>query len=388
MKFFSLINLKSFLLAIVPILGIYEIAPSVSLDFLFLAILLLLSFNKFEINKDIATYFFIVLLISLISYGLSPYQIPKLFINNTFQIVAFAILICFYTSTKINSLFIKTLQLFGIISTAVIVYQTISFWIFNTPVTFFIPINDEIIKLSETVSINYGRPNSIFKEPSHYSIYILPIFYYSLFTRRYYLAFFYLLGLFLSTSTTGFAAGIIIFFYYLFINKKTKKIILYVLPLVLLPLIFLKDSILVLLDKNLSKLDSNSMTENIRLFGTLPFFEKMDSFSIIFGLGHNQLGDFMTARGLEAYNYSNSYLMSIFSFGIIGLIAFVWLLTKLHKVNNNKAYFFILMLVLASDQILFNRNLFYLVTCVYFLQEDVASNTSLKNHKRIFNQNF
>jgi hypothetical protein len=382
MRYLTLINIRSVLLALVPILGIYEIVPSVSLDFLFLSILLLLSFlrfNKLSLNRQIALYFFIVLLISLISYGFSPYQIQKLFINNTLQIVAFAILICYYTSVKVNSLFIKTLQLFGIISTIIVICQTIYFWVFNEPLTFFIPLNEDMIKLSETVSINLGRPNSIFREPAHYSIYILPVLFYSLTNKRFLLAAFFLVGLLLSTSTTGFAAGIIIFLYYMFINRKIKKTVLFVLPLVLLPLLFLKDFITVLLDANLTKLDSNSMGDNIRLFGTLPFFAKMDSFSVIFGLGHNQLGDFMIARGLLAYNYSNSFLMSIFSFGIIGLIALVWLLTKLYKINHNKAYFVILILILLSDQILFNRNFFYLVICIYFLKEDIVLNVKLKN---------
>lgn len=390
MRFLTLINIRSILLALIPILGIYEIFPSIGLDMLFLSILFFFSFfcsQKISIKGNMALYFFILLLTSLISYGFSVHQSTSLFTNNSIQVLVFAILICYYTSVKINSLFIKTLQLFGIICTIIVIWQTISFWVFNTPLTFFIPLNEDMIKLSETVSINLGRPNSIFREPAHYSIYILPILFYSLNNKRFILAAFYLLGLLLSTSTTGFAAGIIIFLYYMFINGKIKKLVLMVLPLALLPLIFLQDFILLIVDSNLEKLDSDSLGDNIRLFGTSFVLEKMDTFSLFFGVGHNQLVGFMAGQSVEIYNYANSFLMSIFSFGIIGLIAFFWLLIELYKVNNNKGYLILFILILLSDQILFNRNFFYVVICIYFLQNNIAINANKKEEK-IFNQFF
>jgi len=83
----------------------------------------------------------------------------------------------------------------------------------------------------------------------------------------------------------------------------------------------------------------------------------------------------------DAYNYANSFLMSIFSFGILGLIALIVFCYYLYKINNNKGYFLIFILILLSDQILFNRNFFYLVICIFFMKitEDKVQHPVLNN---------
>jgi hypothetical protein len=67
-------------------------------------------------------------------------------------------------------------------------------------------------------------------------------------------------------------------------------------------------------------------------------------------------------------NYSNSYLMIFFSFGLIGFFSLIIYVVDLYKLNINKGYFIVFLLVLLSDQILFNRNFFYLVSCIYFIR--------------------
>jgi len=379
-------RIKYLLLAAVPVLGIYRFYHTLTYDLLLLSLFLVVNIlytQKLTFNKGMSVYFIFLLLISLISYSTSSSQNYKIFINNFLYIICFAILLSYCVSLKSNELFVKFILLVGAFSTFFLFYQTISYWFFNVPVTLFLPLKMEIPLTPDWPSITYGRPNSIFSEPSHYAIYVLPLLYHSLLNNKYLLIAIFTAGLFLSTSVTGIAVGLVIIVYHSVIKEKNFKILFIIAALGLISLFFLQDLFSVLLNFILPKInETGAVTTNVRLFSMLSVFPRMDIPSLIFGLGHNQLQLFMFRNGMpDAYNYANSFLMSIFSFGILGLIALIVFCYYLYKINNNKGYFLIFILILLSDQILFNRNFFYLVICIFFMKitEDKVQHPVLNN---------
>lgn len=378
-QLFSLINLRSFFLALVPLFGIYLILPGLTLDVLVLFILLLVEIlfkRDIVINYKILLLFLVLFFCNVISYLFSSTSTQSFFINNSIQLTSFAVLLCYYMQQPVNSVFIKTLHYVGVFASLFVCLQFVAFWGFGQSITLFLPLNTSVEDLDLLVSIGYGRPNSIFLEPAHYSIFILPLFFYSLINKKHLLSSIYFLGLLLSTSTTGFAISIIILLYH-FVFQKRNIILLLIVGVLVVPLLFFEDFFSLIFESNLDKLGADSIGENDRLLGTFPLILKMDSFSWIFGLGYNQMSDFFRNQGVFVDNYSNSYLMSFFSFGFIGILTLISYLVSLVKIKSPKGYFLIFILILASDQILFNRNFFYLVSCIYFLNNVTTDDMSI-----------
>lgn len=388
MQLFSLINLRSFFLALVPVLGIYLILPGLTLDVLLLFLLFLVELlfkRNIVINYKLFLLFFVLFFCNVISYFFASISSRSIFINNSIQMLSFAVLLCYNIQQPVNSVFKKTLHIVGVFASIFVVFQFISFWVFNQSVTLFLPLNTSVEDLDLLVSIGYGRPNSIFLEPAHYAIFILPLFFNTLVEKKYLLCFIYILGILLSTSTTGFAISILILLYYFVFQKRNLKLFI-VLGILAIPLLFFTDFFSLLFDSNLDKLGADSVGENERLLGTWPLIFGMDLFSWFFGLGYNQMSDFFRNQGIFVGNYSNSFLMSFFSFGIIGFLSLVFYLLTLIRINSNKGYLIVFLLILFSDQILFNRNFFYLVCCVYFLTYTANEETPLVDDELVLKE--
>lgn len=370
-------NIQAVLLSLLPILGLYYIIPGISIGFLLLLLALLLELKVKRFNKKIVLYFASIMCLSIISYAFSIYQVKTLFVNNSIQVIMIAILLSYYTTTRSSMIYIKSLLIFAIISTIVIFIQTFSYHILNTPIPFYLPIGDLMIERIEFSSIFWGRPGSFFLEPAHYCIYILPVFYYTLVNNKTTISIVLLLGILFSTSTTGFAIAILLILYHQMIIKRNVKYTAMLLILSLFLMLFLYEYITPIVARNLEKLDSDAINENIRIFGMIPLLSKMDNFQLIFGIGHNQLAHYFSLKNIETYNYANSFIMSVFSFGILSLFSIWYLLQTLYKENNDKGYFIILIFVLFSDQILFNQNFFFLVVTIYLLKHEHMKNNKL-----------
>lgn len=380
MKMISLINLRSFFLAFVPVLGIYVVLPGLTLDVLILIILLILEIilrrKDVGINLKVVLLFTVLVCCNLLAYLFSSTSVKSIFINNLLQMISFAVLLSYYIQQPINSVFKKTLEYLGVLASVFVFVQFIGYWVLGESITLFLPLNTSVEDLDLLVSIGYGRPNSFFLEPAHFAIFILPIFFYSLVEKKYLLSFIYILGILFSTSTTGFAILILILIYHFVFQRRNFKLLI-VIGMLSIPLLFFSEYYDILFESNLDKLGTESLGENDRLLGSIPLVNRMDFLSWIFGLGYNQMADFFKTLGVFVKNYSNSFLMSFFSFGIVGLLSLILYLIGLIKINLNKGYLIIFILILASDQILFNRNFFYLVCCIYFLQSATEDQKSL-----------
>ncbi|WP_396168127.1 O-antigen ligase family protein [Flavobacterium sp.] len=370
MQQFSSINLRSFFLALVPVFGIYLVLPGFTLDIIILLILFisdLLFKRKIVFNYKIILLFSVLFFCNFFSFIFSRTSIQSIFINNSIQMIFFAVLLCYFIQQEVNSVFIKTLHILGVFASVFVLFQFVAFWVFNQSITLFLPLNTSVEDLDLLISISYGRPNSIFLEPAHFAIFILPLLYNSLVEKKYSLTAIYLLGLIFSTSTTGFAILIVILVYHFVFQMRNLKFLL-LLAVLSVPFFFLSDFYDLLFSSNLDKLGADSIEDNNRLFGNFPLIFKMDIFNWFFGLGHNQMSNFFSNYGIFVGNYSNSYLMIFFSFGLIGFLSLIIYVVDLYKLNINKGYFIVFLLVLLSDQILFNRNFFYLVSCIYFIR--------------------
>ena len=132
---------------------------------------------------------------------------------------------------------------------------------------------------------------------------------------------------------------------------------------------------------NLDKLENVDSRENIRLLGGLMYIRNMDISEHLVGIGLNQLEGFCRVRGLTFLgNYSNALIYSYLSYGIIGFLALVVYLIRVWNSSfKDRGFFLILIGVLASDQILFNRHLYYLLFFVFLAKTILNRDTNNKS---------
>ena len=125
-------------------------------------------------------------------------------------------------------------------------------------------------------------------------------------------------------------------------------------------------------DNYSNKLTGESFQNNIRVFGQLENMKHMSCTQWITGIGLNNWRDYLAALGIQSSNYSNSLFFSIISFGIVGTIVLIVGVLKASNIcfpikDNRISFMFLLLLliVIFSDQVLFNRNLLYLLIWLF-----------------------
>lgn len=196
---------------------------------------------------------------------------------------------------------------------------------------------------SERYYYLYGfRPPSLFTEPSYYAVYVAPFLALLLFsedTRH-------ILGLsnfkalvfatcvsvacLLSTSSSGVLFLVIIWGYFFFISANRGglsvfgKIILTFVILVSVFIVFTSPIFNFVVSRTIS-----GATFGQRIGRGFLIFDQMDSFRQIFGVGLNNLGNYVFSQGIttpfdeEDLNYAVSFTSRLVTTGIIGLAAVV-----------------------------------------------------------------
>jgi len=385
-----------------PILSLYEGIPNIyALNLGNILLLLHVLYRiiieklKLSFNKEILIFFVSLLILNSLS-GLVAFTDYNLILvlNNNFGLIIFTIF-CLYFCAP-NRIFMSklypVLKIVAILSTAFLIIQVIFYHFFDIVLLGQIPF----LKSLEGgfLSMIRGRPTSFFYEPAHYSIFIAPVYLLSLLKENYYLAFFLGIGLVLSTSSFGVFMAIIIPFLViatkLVDNKKggKKTFFFFILSIIIsiFSLIFVGyyyPSIIMSLTEDIS---FSAITENPRLFGNAFVLKYFDFSQILIGVGLNRTEDFLlisNAIGYEDsflnYNYANSFLFSIFSFGIIGFIIFISFLVFLFKKMKGeyRTILIVFFATLFSDQILFNRHFLYLLVIIYSILNE--ENTMVEN---------
>lgn len=366
-------DFKYILIALFPILSLYEFLPLFDIgNFILMAIIISGVIKRnlvIRINIEILATMLILIILNLI-VGALKYPDLTNTINNSGGMLVFMILasvLCCPGYLDKEKLY-RACGLVALIATAFLLYQAIAYHIFDVIIRGNIPFL-RAIELSGFESIEYGRPTSFFYEPAHYCIYVAPIYAMAIIKKDYWLAIILFAGGVLSTSTTGIILLLII---PVIINIKKAKILVYMIVFSIMGIalyVYLPD----LFREYLSKLSLPSLVENIRILGTLSLFQYFSLPEWIFGVGINRLAEFLYMNG-ETYgrNYANSFIFQVFSFGLLGSLLWVNLFVMMYrKISSNyRVMWYILMFVLVSDQILFNRNLLYLLIWVYIVSRE------------------
>lgn len=360
-------KLNAIVLALSPALGVYSIFSGVGLQdlcWLILLPLILLSFKE-NITKDISLKFYAcILLLTLLNSSYS-YTDISLSIHNLFPIsICFGVLILVKKRINVN-IFGRTLLVVGCLASIICIYQRIQLITTGSyDNIFFIPG----LKVSrELESFTLSRPSAFFTEPAHLSIFLLPIFYWMLTSNKIKYAIVMALGIIFSGSTTGFLLVIVLILYRVFLTDKMPWYMYFLVVCGIIVFIGLLITYAYeVIEENLRKLEVSSDSDNIRLLGGFIYIEGMNLKEHLVGIGLNQLEGFTLVNRLPYFgNYSNAFIYSYLSYGILGFIAFIIYLKKMWKDSSKDRGFFIILIgVLASDQVLFNRNLYYLLMFV------------------------
>lgn len=356
-------------LALLPILSLYEFIPALNLGYALVLIIICIKVVKnrlsMPINLKISMLMGIFLGINLI-VGVSKYSDFTSTLNNSLGMLIFTILVAFICNPKtlnIDKLY-TACKIIGIIATVFLLYQFAAYYAFDLVVRGNIPflsVNDIGFR-----SIEYGRPTSFFLEPAHYSLYIAPIYAMSIIKKEYVVSIFFLVGLIFSTATTGVVMAIIlpIIIVLNYKNRNSiKNIIIVIFAIVLIQLVTA-----VFFEYILTKISFDGLLSSVRVFGTLYVFEYFGPSEWLLGIGINRMPDFLGAfMNTTIRNYANSILFCIISFGLVGGVVFSVYLYSIYKKTPTKykVIWFVVILCLMSDQILFNRNLLYLLIWQY-----------------------
>ncbi|WP_341961926.1 hypothetical protein NM897_02160 [Planococcus maritimus] len=361
-------NLKYIAIILFPVLDLYEIFTNLSLGFMILATLVCVEIVKNPKYTNMNFKLLVVMIILIIMnilVGAMNYSNFTSTLNNSLEILMFtflAIFLCVPGKVMGEKLYYYG-KIFGIIFTFFLYYQFSSYNFLDAIVSGQLPIgttNNEGFK-----SIEWGRPNSVFFEPAHYAIYISPIYAVSLIKKEYLISSIFLIGLILSTSSTGIIVSIIVPLILFFNSKKKTFIRNFFIIISGLTILFILSSNFY--DNFLDKISLDNLVNNIRFLGPVKYFSTFDISEIFFGIGFNRLSEFAELKGFFAMNYANAFLYSFISFGFLGGI--IWLLYIINLfsglVKEYRILFLIIVFVLLSDQILFNRNLLYLLVWIY-----------------------
>lgn len=390
-------NINALYLATVPFLAIYALPNGLELNWLL--VVLLIIFNLKYISKmsflktriiDVQWFIAIMLIgfVGVLCNISSNYFDTTLYFHNLFAIIIFFVTLVIITSNCNINVFKKVLYVCGVFASIICIYQRLQLLLTGSfEVDVFIP-GLVVGRDLETFSTN--RVSSFFTEPAHLAIYLLPIYYISLYEKRILISLIYAMGILCSGSSTGFILFFVLSFVYMFKNNIAKKYFFMavcggVLVFFLLNIYFPD----VLLD-NINKIE-NTDSNDLRHLGPLSHIQYMDIGQLIFGIGLNQLTEFLKDNGVfftsqwgneVNTNYANAIIYSFLSYGILGFIfcmRYFYYIIKFYK--SNLGFILFALGILASDQVLFNRNLLYLIVFLIYSQKLLNNNESTIHNK-------
>lgn len=365
------------LLSLYPILGEYyfkSIPVSLADALLFLTVILTSAFGyqKIYIKKGFM-YFGMALSIWNFVIGFQYGTFSNTMHNCMAILLFFGVLSVAIGNIYIDiNQFYSVLRIMAVATTAFLIIQLVLHNVKGINIYGYMPFlknNFSVDNEKVFLMIDYGRPTSFFYEPAHYCIYIAPILLLSLHFRDYLVSAVCSIGLLCSTSSTGYAIILVILAIYLFGLVQSKWKYVGVVILGLLSIIIINNSVL-----DLSKFTIKNMMSNIRIFKPFDYYKIFTFSDFILGIGHNKLEYWGLENGLKISNYSNSFLFFVMSFGIVGLIIMICFIKRiLDKKYYWRPLSIVVIFLLLSDQLLFNRNFAFLLICMWFSKSIVNS---------------
>jgi hypothetical protein len=370
----SKFSFKYFIIAIYPILSIYIFLPGITYGSFVLILFMIYKLLVSRIIKIDVPFFItmaILICINLLQLIINPDISLKLGSHNTLSMLLFFVLIIFLTSDVEEDLdrLYKYLRFISLICALGLLYQVIGWTFFNVRESLFIP-GIKMIVYPNLEGANF-RPMSFFTEPSHFAIYVLPVFALSLVKKDYSYSLFLLIALIFSTSSLGVIISILILLWHFggtVLKKISSNRILIISTVFIFCVLFL-----IVFEPRITSFAFNkaltifSKDSSPRLLGSLNYISFFNLPDYLFGIGLNQFSYLVNLKlGVYVPNYSNSIVFSFISFGIIGLI--VWLLFLYIIWKRIPSEFtsigIIFLCVCATDQVLFNQNLLYLLAII------------------------
>ena len=371
-------------ISLIPIIGIYTFYKSLNLSLLFTVLFLVLNIffrskiipnEKLKIERQL---YIVVLLVSLLGclFHINDLWFSGVLFFNNLLNLSLSFFALMFLVPQINSqTFLRTTEYIGVISAIAVIIQRIMIFAGNPidPNVFFLP-NVDTFRPIETIS--WIRPSCFFTEPAHLCIYLLPVLYTCLSDKRYLFSIIIVFGILSSGSTTGFLLFYVVILLWLYYNNKgaqryRKLVVLLVFTLV--GVLLIQEYIPLLLIENTSKLLETDASDSERLFRHVVILSRFDFFEHFSGIGLNQLSNYYRSFGINlgaSGNYSNSLLYMYISYGLIGIFALIIYLLRLWTTRRfSKPLIIILIALLASDQLLFDIKLIYLITFVYCYNE-------------------
>lgn len=363
-------SLNAVLMALYPVLDIYffqSLPIGVGSILLLMSGFLSVFITKPKIvTKDAALWIISLIAISLFTYFLqvSETWFSSLLYWHNIIVTAYIVFIIITSGCRINiQVFFKACVIIGAIASIICVFQRFTLLTTGAFDMFYIPGLNLGEEVGEQV-LTLKRPAAFFTEPAHLCIYIVPMFYYSLINYRIILTIVFAAGILASGSTTGFLLlGLLLFLFALSKGSKKRKV-LYAILFIVAALVVIEYAPSVIQD-NLDKFNETDASESIRLFGGALFWRFFSMTDVIFGIGLNQLENFAMSFSLLAKNYSGALIYTFTCYGLFGLGATIWFIVSLFKkADANYGSLIIFLGVFCTDQILFNRNLVFLLIFV------------------------
>lgn len=389
------ISLKYLVFALYPVLGIYIILPGITLGNLVLFLFFI--YKLFQAGKATIDTELIVAMIFFICSNLFQIIINRdvnvtLVLHNTFAMGLFLIVTLSMTMDSGDDLarLYKYLKIVSVICSFALLFQLSVWKIFDKKILFFIPGLERIAYQYLDAAI--FRPGAFFTEPSHLAIYLLPVFALSLIRKDYFFSAFIFITILFSTSSLGIITALLVILWHFkdfFMSRITPKRLLLtgiiIFAFIAFFVLFKPDIVRFAIGKLLTIFGKDSSP---RLFGNLNYISFFRLPEYIFGIGLNQfaylvelkLGITVMVNGEPLTNYSNSLVFSFISFGIIGLAIWIFLLYSVVR-KLPEGYFtlgLVFLCICATDQILFNHNLTYLLVILRIVTRTRGFTPALK----------
>ena len=385
-----LINLFSIIIAVLPALSLYNFIPGMNFG-IFLYFTFFIAILPFIKISDIsfAEWQLFLGALSITFAATFVYVIMEvrwfninLMVNNLFSIVISFIPLIFAVKKVNKTIFRRSLLVVGSLASIVVIWQRIELIVFgNFYQDLFLP-GLEVIRDVDEMSLN--RPSAFFSEPAHLSIYLMPIFYLSLLDKKFFFSLLFLGGILFCGSSTGFISLIVVILFYIYQTDGNYKFIKIIGLLILMILGYLSIFLLYpqILLENIDKIEGvGEGHSDIRLLGPLEYLRFFDVLQWSFGLTLNQLEAFLRYNNyvltLGNANYANGFIYMLLSYGIIGFLLLLrYLILRSKAKGYRKGFWLIFVLILSSDQILFNSHFIYLIS--FMLIFDVSASENFK----------
>ena len=368
-----------FLLAAMPILAPYRLI-GISVNWILGLVLIVLSLADFSDNKirvKKRNSVFVIYTVSAFVLSLNGLFIlndTAALINSLLALILDLIIYIIAWENTDFSLFIKYGRLLGVVCCLYAAYQMI------------MQISGHYVPLGKLPFLDIGtgwvseiwsfRFNSLFSEPSYFAIYLLPLFAYHLINSKWGYTLLFLSFIIVSSSSLGIVISLAVIFWYTIveegiIKKRYRRVatVLFLCGLVLLAFLtvpFLNRFFSLTLNK---LFDINSGVSDSRLLGYIEYFNYLEVKEQFLGVGIAQLKNYFAERGISIANYSNSLVLTLLNFGIIGLVFLVgFLFSSVKEAVRRKSVVFLLIcfLVFMVDSILFSGRFYYLIYFVWY----------------------